>query len=811
LDPAKLGVLFLSSLNQIRRRWLRRPSFPIAAVAVLSMSVAASTAGFSFIDRTILQRVTWPDADRLVAIHSVIPERRPNPAFADSWNRSPVSWDTWTRLDASDAFDGVGAYFESRQILTLDGRLEFVNATYVSTKAHALLGVTSRLGRLFLEAEDSDLSSRAALISESVWRRHFGGRPDVIGQTIVLSPTPESPSEGLEIVGVFNGAFAPRSAPIDVALPIGRMSFNGSFAENAFLRLVGRVSRESSVSAAQDAATAAIAGLGTGGRTAARLVPLVRELTESTPSWWLVLTSCALLQLIGCVAVAGLFWGEVERLSGENRLMMSLGADRASLVRRTAVEFFALSGFAWAAGVVGAAAGLQALVWLAPEGSVGIDTVGLSWGAAVAAFVFCLSTALIAGIVPVWHMTGRMERAPRPLLSVAHRVRLHKYVSSVAVALALVLVTAALVLGETMLRTSSQSPGFQSSDLVVASIRYARYRTEPQSASRADFMRRVLSGWMRTVEFIERIRTVPGVVGVAGAGTAPFGDPPRPATIRSLDGQTSLNAKVQTVTEGYFEVLGSKIVAGRAFTGHDRLNAAATIVSADLANRLFPSGAVGKRFQVATATYEVIGVAADITHQDLAESPSPVLYVLNQTAASVTEFLIRVKPGAQVPMAAIRSAIETLDPWTIVESVSLMDNRIARTQAPRRLRSFLAGVYGVVALALAALALYAISTRLASERTRELALRLAVGASPSQVRRRLIAEVTYVSMVGMIIGAPAALAMTYLMRSFLVGIAGAGVPALAIGVGAALTTTVIAAAQPAIRASRMDPAMILRD
>lgn len=803
----------MSAINQSRRRWLRRPSFPIAAVVVLSLAVAASTAGFSFIDQTILRRITWPDADRLVSVYSVIPSRRSNPAFAGSWNRSPVSWDTWTRLDVSPAFDGVGAYFESRQILTTDAKPEFVNATHTSAKALSLLGVTTRVGRLFVEGEDTDIGSRAVLISESVWHRHFGGRPDVVGQVIVLSPTPQSPSEGFDIVGVFSGTFAPRSAPIDVVLPLGRMSFNGSFGENAFLRLVGRVSRDSSLKVAQDTATAAIAGLGTGGRTAANVVPFMKEMTDSIPSWWLVLASCALLQLIGCVAVAGLFWSEVELLSGQIRLSFALGADRASLVRQTAAEFSALSVFAWGAGIVGAGAALRALSVFAPEGTIGTDPVVLSWRAAAVAFVFCLSTALVAGIAPVWHMARRMERAPTPSVGVAQSLRLQKYISGLAVALALVLVTAALVLGETMLRASAQSLGFQSTNLVVASVRYARYptaRTDTKPMSRADVTHQMLSGWMQTSELMARVRAVPGVVSVAGAGGAPFGDPPRSASIRSTDAGTSLNAQLQTVTDNYFDVVGTRIISGRGFTAQDRMNPSAAVVSADLASRLFPNGAVGMQFHWATATYEVLGVAADTKYDDLVEVPRPVFYVLNQTSASVNRFFARVT-DVQLPLASIRSAIETFDPWTVVEDVSTMESRIARTQAPRRLRSFLASVYGVVALALAALALYAITARLASERTREMALRLAIGATPSQVRARLIAEVTRVAVAGLVLGAPLALAMTYLMRSLLVGIAGAALPAVAIGAAAALATAVVAAALPAVRASQIDPAVVLRD
>jgi len=781
---------------------------------VLSLAVTASTAGFSFVDQTILRRIPWPEAGRLVSIYSVIPSRRSNPAFVGSWNRSPVSWDTWTRLDASPTFDGVGAYFETRHILTTDAKPEFVNATHTSAKALSLLGMTSRVGRLFVEDEDTDIGSRAALISESVWHRHFGGRPDIVGQVIVLSPTPQSPSEGFDIVGVFSGTFAPRSAPIDVALPLGRMSFNGSFAENAFLRLVGRVSRDSSLKAAQDTATAAIAGLGTGGRTAANVVPVMKEVTDSTPSWWLVLASCALLQLIGCVAVAGLFWSEVELLSGQIRMSIALGADRLSLVRQAAAEFSALSVFAWVAGIVGGGAALRALSVLAPEGTVGTDAVGLSWRAAAVAFVFCLSTALVAGMAPVWYMARRMERAPRPSAGVAQSLRLQKYISGMAVALALVLVTAALVLGETMLRASAQSLGFQSTDLVVASVRYARYptaRTDTKPLSRADATQQMLSGWMQTSEFMARVRAVPGVVGVAGAGDAPFGDSPRPASIQSTDARTSLNAQLRIVTDGYFDVVGSRIIAGRGFTAEDRMNPAAAVVSADLASRLFPNGAVGMQFQWATTTYEILGVAADTKYDDLVEMPRPVFYALNQTSASVNRFFARVRSDAPVPLASIRSAIETFDPWAVVEDVSTMDSRIARTQAPRRLRSFLASVYGAAALALAALALYAISTRLASERTRELALRLAIGATPSQVRARLIAEVARVALAGVMFGVPLALSMTYLMRSLLVGIAGAAVPAVAIGAAAALATAVAAAALPAVRASRIDPAVVLRD
>lgn len=797
--------------RQIFRRWTRRPSFPLSIVLVLTVAVAASAAGFSFIDKAILRRLTWPDATRLVSVHAVVPAQRSIPAFSDSWDRSPVSWETWTRLESSEAFDGVGAYFETRQILRSGIRPQVINTTYLSSKLLVLLGWHARMGRLFVGAEDQDTGSQTAIISTAFWQRHFNGRPDIVGQPVPVAFLPSSATETYVIVGVFDGDFVPRSAAIDVGLPIGRMSFNGSFSENAFLRVVGRISERSDRKAAEDQATVAVAAPGTGGRTAARLVPIAQELADAVPSWWLVLWSCVLLQMIACVAVAGLFWSEVQLFAGQTRILIAIGADRASLIWRTAVEFVGLSILAWGAGLAGAAFSLRILDRFTPDGSIGLNGAGLTWWSMMVALACCLATALVAGILPAWHMIGRIERNPRPGLGQALSLKLQKRTSALAVALSFMFVTGALVLGATMLRTAAEPLGFDPSRLVVASIRYARDSMGDRSATREDADRQALSGWLQTSALIDRIGALGGVQEVAGAASAPFANSLRSTTVKGVDSQISVTADAQVVTERYFAAIGARIVAGRAFEPRDRASQRAAIVSENFARSLFPGGAVGGRFLRLTQVYDVIGVVADLKHQDPVERPRPVFYEIDQTTASVTKMVIRMRSADSLSLATIRTVIESFDPGIVVEDVTLMESLIARKQSARQLRGFLSGAYAVAALGLVVLSLYAVSMRLTTERRREFALRLALGAPVGRVRRLLVDEVVLVLLKGLAIGIPMSLAMLYLVRAFVFDMTSQLLPALGVGVLASLAATVVAAAVPAVRASRIDPGIVLRD
>lgn len=198
-------------------------------------------------------------------------------------------------------------------------------------------------------------------------------------------------------------------------------------------------------------------------------------------------------------------------------------------------------------------------------------------------------------------------------------------------------------------------------------------------------------------------------------------------------------------------------------------------------------------------------------HEDLSEATGPIYYELNRVASSTTHFLVRTSKNAPAQPAALRAAIENADPWLVVDAVTSMPALINRSDADRRLRAFLAGLYGISALALAALAVYAIASRLAHERRRECSLRLAIGASPSHIRRQMVGEVLRITGTGLIVGVPLAAMSVHVIRSFLFGVSNSGIQLLAGGAAAAVAVSVLASLGPANQVARANPADALKN
>jgi predicted permease len=841
-DTARVPRLRTGLTGDVRyalRRWRRRPGFAIMATLMLALGIAAATATFSVVDGVLLRPLPWKDADRLVYVHGVYPERRNNPATAPDWNRGTLSYPAWDALRTTPLFEEVAVW---HSLSTLDmtfgeNRDDLVRTASVSSNFLPVLGVTLRLGRHFTEQEDN-VNNDNIILTWETWQRRFGGRTDVIGERVPLGSASSGGRHPKTIVGVLERGFRFEGEPPEILLPVGiaaevsRRYSGGSF--RAIARLAPGVTREQ--------AEAAAAGLVTGSRqnepVSARLVSIKDEhLGTVRRPLWLLFGGAGVLLLIACANVAGILLGEARARRHEIAVRTALGSGRARLVRQVFVEHAMMA-------ALGTALGLAAAYWLigvviaaAPEGLPRIGGVRLDARAAIFAAVSGLATLLLFGVVPAASV------ARTPVASTlaeggreggVSRVIGQRLAVVAQLALALVLLTGASLFAETMRRLTAQPLGFEPRNVAVITTTFtgarfgdpARIRAARQTRS-ADFgkvmneLARETSN-ARDDEVFEGISALPGVIAVAGASAAPFIAPQQRLPI-VLEGRPEIERHDvwrQTVSERYFDVMRIRLLNGRLFDPSDRPgDSAAAVVSREFERRFFPDGAVGRRFrQVYGANYElsahfhVVGVVEDAKRQEFSDDDRPSFYSFDRqmSGTTATYVVVRTAGDADALIPDVRNAIREVTPQLVVTSTTLLEDRVARSVAEERFRAMLSAAFGLTALLLAAVGLYGVISRRTADRRCEFGVRVALGARPADVGELVLRDAALLIGGGLAIGLPAAYAAAQVTRSLLFGVSASSPYVFAIAVIALGVVALVASLLPARRASRADPIAALR-
>ncbi|MEZ5319257.1 MAG: ABC transporter permease [Vicinamibacterales bacterium] len=837
--PAR-RVRGIADVRYALRRWRRRPGFPIAATLTLGLGIGAATATFSVVDAVLLRPLPWPDADRLVAVHMVYPERRADPRYATTWNHATVHYPAWEALRRGASFEDVAVWHPPALSMTADeARTELVEVMDVSSNFLPMLGVRFALGGNFQPADDEQ-ESYDLILSYEAWQARFGGRPDIIGWSSPIAYASDTHTPPWTIVGVLEPGFAFEGASPDVLRPIGgnarpfRTFFAGEF------RTIARLAPGVSIEAASAEAAALIQASQPDVPLGGGVVPLVEE--EAGPSarpLWLLFGAAGVLLIVACTNVAGLLVGEHRTRRHETAIRLALGITPGGIVRQLVVEHAMLAAAGAAVGLLLAAWLTGALVSLAPVELPRLDTVRIDWRIAWFAFGAGSLTLAAFGIAPALSLarTRAAEiladggRESAPARHVAQRT-----VVATEIALAVILVVGASLLGETLFRLMSQPLGFDPTHVIVVSTRFTGSDIPPDFArgtrgAGSDGGRNATSGptlaermaairLARTEAIVERLSTLPGVERAAAIGGPPFLTRPASysfntaglvATIR-IDGrppETPERLDVQSVTPGALPTLGVPVLEGRDLQAGDGPSAA--VVSREFERQYFVDGAVGRRFEFAMGSrrnaYEVVGVAADLKQSTVSEDPVPTVYAI----ASAPHFVLRtaVDPGAILP--AIRAAVAEVHPQVVVVSTTTMEAALAGVIAAERFRATLSTAFALIALVLSAVGLYAVAARRVADRRREFGIRVALGARPSSLGALVVRDGLLTVGLGLAAGLPAALAAAQVTQSLLFGVS-ATTPHVFLGTSALLAAAALAATLlPARRASRVDPMVALRD
>jgi predicted permease len=786
----------LQDLRYACRRLWASPGLTLAVSATLAIGICGTAVTFGVVDAAVLRPLPFADPSSLVRVREVTPEGQP-------FN---VSEPDYLHLaERLHTVSSIAAMKPLQATLTGAGDATRVEAAAVTATLFPMLGVRPVAGRLFSPEDDrTGAKPSVVLVSEDLWRRRLHRDPSAIGRTVVLDGLPAT------IVGVLPARGV--LPAVDLWVPLAPSPTADR--TDKWLDVVARVKPECTIEAVRDDAAGAIRELG-------REHPEARGWSaqaESIDEWlvgpgvrrmmWVLLGAVAARLALACANIAGLLMSRMPARRFEMGVRGALGAGRGRLVRQLLTEHLLLA-------MLGGALGLLAAAWtMTGISTLLADVLPLGREARIDGRVFAVTAAvvfaatLMFGIVPALHaapadVESTLRSGGRGTTRRARRWS--NALVGVQVALAMVLLAGSFLLLGSFARLSFVDPGFRSADVL----------TVPLSLSGRRFSEEARVAFLDTLR--ERLAAAPGIDASGATATNPFREwgfvnDVTPAE-RKADAPPSglMQAGWRSVTPGFFDVLQVPLVAGRTFTNVDRDGGEpVAVISRGLADRLWPhEDAVGRRFYwggLDGRPRTVIGVVGDVRDTRVDAPPSPMVYVpYSQVPMEGMTLLVHARNGVRGVPEEIRRVIRSVDSAVPVDEIQSLDANRRRAVSAPRFRVVMLGTFGAIAVALAALGLYGMVAFTVSQRSREIAIRVALGARPQVIVQLFFRDGAALAVAGTAAGLAIAWGAAGLMRALLFETPArdprAFLPAAALLIGVA----VLASYLPARRATRVDP------
>jgi putative ABC transport system permease protein len=798
-------------------RLLRRsPGFTVVALSTLTLAVAANTAIFSVIEAVMLQPLPFNDSERLVSIVRLIPNAR-----GIGGNIAVVNFVEW-RLELQ-SFEALSMLGGGEVSLTGAGEPESVPVARVSANVFSLLRIDMQRGRPFSQ-EEEDRRMQVAIISDELWVRRFGADPDIVGHSIDVAGT------SYTVVGVLPRSFrfmsinqlqsfSRASRRPEIWIPIVPAPFEldpRSPVQN--YAAIGRLRPGVTVQQATGELNLLQQQLAkltlTGQVTQVMAIPL-REFVARNHRAGLTLmwASGGTVLLISCVNVANLLLARGARRRREIAARMALGASRGRIIRQLMTESIVLSGMSGALGCLASIWLLRAIVAYAPADVPRIDEVSLDVRVLLFMLSVTIATGVVFGMLPAWRESNTdpqdaIRLDPRTAARHPGAARLQIMLVSAEVATcAAGLIVGALLL-QSFARVLSVNRGFDVDD-----IRTARITLDPARYSmpkRAEFLG----------DALEKINAIAGVASAGVTTTLPLADGTGPVlnVTTSTPSGNSPSVALSAVDAGYFRTLGIPVRAGRLFGEDDRQRPVA-VVSNMTAQRLWPDASpIGKQFRIGPPTtslfavaFEVVGVVGDAHAESLTSDVSERVYVPYWQQLSFTNsWSIAVKSRDAHVASSARVVLRDLGPDLAIPAFRTMADIVAGSLEQRRFQLSVVLLFAAVGLVLAAVGIYGMVAYSVAQRTSEIGIRMALGATAGAIRALVAGQALLPLVPGLIVGVVAALAAGRLTRSLLFGV-GSRDPATFVAVAVLLAiVALIASYLPARRATRVNPAIALR-
>jgi putative ABC transport system permease protein len=798
----------LHDLRFALRQLRKNPGFAATSVLILALGAGASTAIFSALKPILFDSLPYPQASQIMMIWDIF-----------EGARSDVTFHTYRELaERNRSFEALAALEAWQPTMTGPAEPERLDGQSVSAGYFRVLGVAPAMGRNFQASDDQFKGPKVVILSDRLWRRRFGGDSGIVGRQVVLDDNLYT------VIGVMPAGFENVLAPsTEIWSP---MQYDAAHITNYdtsewghHLHMVGRlrpgVSREQARRALDVIAHAPVpefprprwAALSHG----FIVDSLQREITRGVkPALFAVLGAVMLLLLIACVNVTNLLLARGAQRSGEFAMRVALGAGRSRLGQQLLTESLLLAVLGGALGMVVAELGIRLLVALSPPelprvGAIRLDAGVFAFGVAITALI-----GLVVGLVPAMQASrsdphSALQQSSRSATGGQRLTRRALVVAEVALALVL-LVSAGLLL-RSLERLFAVDPGFQPSHLLTMQVQTSGHRFDDD---------RIKSRFFQ--QALEEVRQVPGVSAAAFTSLLPMSGATNETYGTKFEDGNSYDVFRYAVTPGYFEAMGIPLRRGRLLDAHDVAGAPpAVVISESLAKSQFAGrDPIAQRVHVGPTDrpwFIIIGVVGDVKQTSLAESDPRAVYITPAQSWFVDDamsLVVRTQgdPAALAP--AVRQAIWSVDKDQPIVRVATMDELLRASAAQRRFALTVFQAFALVGLLLAATGIYGVLAGSVTERTREIGVRVALGASPSNILALVFRQGMTLTALGVAIGLSGAAAASGALITLLFGISRLdpitylGVIALVLGVSG------VACWVPARRAAKVDPAITLR-
>ena len=785
-------------------RMLRRtPGFTLVAVATLALGIGANSAIFSVVHGVLLQSLPFRDADRLYRVRMLYPDGTSYTAL------SPP--DFMNVREENRVFEGVEAYTTGMVTLVGTGEPREVRVARITDGLFALLGIPLSHGRGFLLDEHQPNRESAVILDHGFWVRVFGGDPNVLGRSVSAS--------GLtyNIVGVLAPG-AKLTAEADIYLPLKYNEvFSATTATGRRSESLAVLGRARGVGAAQiDADVRAIGARlqqafpDTNASVTFNVIELRQLVVGDVRTPLLVLMGAvAFVLLVACVNVANLLLARAAARQGELAVRAALGAGRGRLLRQLLTEAVVLG---LAGGVVGLAIAYlatRALVAARPADIPRLDEIGVSATAVLFTLACSLATSVIFGVLPALQatrggLTRGLQEGGRSGGAGGQRIRSTLVVAEMT--LAVVLLTGAGLLIRSFIEMTRVDAGFHAEEAMTFRVTMDEYQQRQQLVN-------------RVAEFEHRLRALPGVTAAGAATVLPLsglgniwnfsveGAPPPPPDVNQ-------EIAVASVTPDYFRAMRIPLRSGRLFSEADRSDALqVAIVNEATVSRWFGGhDPVGRRVVVGARTPVIVGVVANVLQRDPGQPPVPQLFSpYTQVTTRSIRFVVRTTGDPLQLASAIRAELRSLDARLAIAEFTPLDQLLERSVARPRFYTELLMLFAGIALVLAATGIFGLTSYTVAQRTREISIRMALGARAVDMLRMIVGRAVMLAAVGALIGTAAALALGRVIQQQLFGV-GVFDPLTIVAVLLVLGFSAAAASfLPARRAARLDPAAALRE